>query len=60
MFFRLETYDDDKKIPVYGFGAKFNGNTNVSHLHPLNNNFEDVYISYITYMMFMLYFLISF
>ncbi|RIA95184.1 Copine-domain-containing protein [Glomus cerebriforme] len=35
----LEQYDSDKKIPVYGFGAKFR--RNVSHAYPLNHNFED-------------------
>ncbi|RHZ54751.1 hypothetical protein Glove_423g24 [Diversispora epigaea] len=35
----LEAYDYDKKYPVYGFGAKFNGV--LSHVHPLNNDYEN-------------------
>jgi hypothetical protein len=39
-FLSLEKYDSDKKIPVYGFGAKFYGT--LSHCYPLNNNYENV------------------
>ncbi|CAG8479914.1 12441_t:CDS:2 [Acaulospora colombiana] len=35
----LESYDSDKLFPVYGFGGKFNGN--LSHAHPLNNNYRN-------------------
>jgi hypothetical protein len=38
--FRLEKYDSDKKIPVYGFGGRFNGA--LSHCYPLNGDFDDV------------------
>lgn len=36
----LELYDKDKKIPFYGFGAKWpsNGLTSVSHCFPLTGN----------------------
>ncbi|RHZ58585.1 hypothetical protein Glove_372g61 [Diversispora epigaea] len=35
----LESYDCNKKFPVYGFGAKFNGV--LSHVHPLNNDHKN-------------------
>ncbi|RHZ85957.1 hypothetical protein Glove_58g32 [Diversispora epigaea] len=35
----LEAYDYDKKFPVYGFGAKFNGV--LSHVYPLNNDHKN-------------------
>lgn len=40
MILRLEGYDNDRKFPVYGFGAKFN--KELSHAYPLNNNRDDV------------------
>ncbi|CAG8495519.1 2593_t:CDS:10 [Diversispora eburnea] len=36
----LEAYDYDKKFPVYGFGAKFNGV--LSHVYPLNNDHKHI------------------
>ncbi|CAB4383829.1 unnamed protein product [Rhizophagus irregularis] len=35
----LEGYDNDRRFPVYGFGAKFN--KELSHAYPLNNNRDD-------------------
>ncbi|KXS19628.1 Copine-domain-containing protein [Gonapodya prolifera JEL478] len=44
----LEPYDSDKMFPVYGFGARIqvqNGPPMVSHLFPLNLNYENPIVS---------------
>ncbi|CAG8544816.1 12004_t:CDS:10 [Acaulospora morrowiae] len=35
----LESYDHNRRFPVYGFGGKFNGV--LSHVYPLNNNMRN-------------------